>query len=280
MGKFFVTFGVRKISFEKTDFSKVEIPDYITLYKRAWFSDFERKIKGLIIKKQVQPIPVIVNLNGKPILIRGYHQFKVLQGLDTNERKLLQPLAKDSLRKEWELEWLTFCLNYAITGPYNLHSKLLSSLLDILKDKRSETIEHKREKIKVIFWLLDSGVPSKLINIEYVWGNIIPDVSVEVPLKGIYQLFCNSFYKEERKSNFSLKFAIEIGKWHKKPDYLKWGIPFVWIPFRQVSDKEIQSFIREVKKFHFYSFLLKYYVHVIDETLSGYLFLPKSEKMA
>lgn len=277
--EFFITFGVNNVCFKKTNISEIEIPDYIALYNKPWYSDFEEKIREFLLLEQVQPTPAVIRSSGKSLLVKGYHQIKALRKLSNDEKKSLRPLISSNLRKKWELEWLEFCLNYAIKGPYNQCSKLLTPLLGILKDKRSETLEHKKEKIKAIFWLLDSKVPAELISIERVWGNLVSDVAVEIPLTGLYEIFQEgSSYKEKRKGYFSLKFAIEIGKWHKKPSYLKWGIPFVWVPFRKTTDKELESFFKEVRKYNFYSFFIKHYVHIIDETFSGYLFLPKAEK--
>ncbi|WP_163327605.1 hypothetical protein GFV12_05250 [Desulfurobacterium thermolithotrophum] len=278
--RFYITFGLTGGKISKKNLNQVIVPEYISFIKKDWFRDFEDKIKRFLEEKEVFPIISCINVNGNSVISDGYHRLNAYKKLeDSNKYKLKPPFDKE-VRKYFLHSWLRFCLEYAQKKPYRKHSQVISLLRKILKDNRKETLEHKKEKIKAVFWLIDSGIPSNLINLESPWGVHIPDVAVELPLKGTYSSIIyptGDIY--EKRLYFTLKFAIEIGNWSKNPNYLEWGIPFVWVPFREISEKDLFFFFKkQSKQYNCHVFFIKHYVHIVDETFSGFLFVPNAKK--
>jgi len=141
-------------------------------------------------------------------------------------------------------------------------------------DFKRESLLHFKEKMKCIFWLIDSGIKVDWIKEEGVWENHRADVLVSIPLKG----FIDVNFSDLENLNpdfFSIQLAIEVGNWHKQPRYLYKGVPIVWIPYRDTSVEEIIQFLEklnETANFQISHFL--YYVHIFDETLSGIFIKP------
>ncbi|GEM_PF-2616509 len=181
----------------------------------------------------------------------------------------------------WGRDWLLFCLDFAEKIAYadkNIKEKLNLFRKYLKAQKKNESLFHIKEKIKAFFWLLDSGINPEWIFIEGVWKKHRSDILVSIPLKG----FINPFLSDIKRihfMNFSIKLAIEVGSWHKQPEYLQEGIPIVWIPYRGTSVEEVLSFIKKLQtKYTFEVLSFIHYVHIIDETLSGIFFLPKPIK--
>jgi len=179
-------------------------------------------------------------------------------------------------------DWLLFCLSFAEHVAYSDKNikRHINQLRKYIKygNRKRESLLHIKEKAKAFFWLLDSGIKPEWISIEGVWKRHRSDILVSIPLKGFIQaLFSN--YETPWLEDLSLRLAVEVGDWHKEPEYLQEGIPIVWIPYRKTPIEEILSFVKKLQtKYSFEVLSFVHYVHVLDETLSGIFFLPKPIK--
>jgi len=180
-------------------------------------------------------------------------------------------------------DWLLFCLRFAETVAYRdvpgisrLVKRLKKRLLNL--NPKAESLLHLKEKMKAIFWLIDSGLKIEWIKEEGNWENHRADVLISIPLEGFINVD-RSALGDLDPEDFAIQLAVEVGNWHKNPRYLYKGVPIVWIPYRNTPVEEIVEFLEGLSKttmFQISHFV--HYVHVFDETLGGIFIKPVGGK--
>jgi len=164
------------------------------------------------------------------------------------------------------------CVEFGINYVYKDNPKVKSLLKAIKSGKSTESWKHRKEKIKLLLFLLDSGISPDNIRLEFTLPSVgtIPDLAVELfSFKANYLPF-------EIESNYYIEvkyfLACEAGDISKdKLDvYIDNGIPVLWAPYRHKFKYALEELSRKSFK-HYY---IKYYAHLLDESLFAILIIP------